>query len=166
LFDSRTLSLRDSYDPDARERARLQAIGDANDWIVMNLTIAKEAYANGDLARAVIHGERAGHTMDEGSSPRHRGFPDYALQEPLSHLFGEKSYPKPGTPEQINLEAGIQYRWDIIRRKDVPIPQQPISSPGGLLQIPQKYLDEARENPTQPLRRPPRVVPDPIPGPF
>ncbi len=161
LFDQRALPLREVTTEEGLARGRLKAISDANDWIVRNLEIAREAWARGDYRTAVTHGERAGHTMDEGSSPGHKGFQDYALQSPIAHLDAEKKYPEPGTPAQVELEAGVRWRWDIIRNPNVPMPRREdfYGSPEGLLQTPKEYLDYAREHPSYGPPRPPDPQP-------
>jgi len=86
------------------------------------------------------------HTVQEGSSPVHRGFQDWATQNGAAHVYAERRYPAAGTRERAELEGATQWAHDIFTGA-APTPKQFFDPDTGLLNLPQRYLPEQFRTP-------------------
>src|SRR5262249_49152331 len=116
---------------------------------------ARTAFDNGDLTTGYTALGKVMHPGTDATSPRHRGFQDFGPEAgPLRlfgflHVWGERNYPRSGSREQVELEATVQWFFDIAHRR-ADMPEWGNLYRDGYLNIPEKYLQEARENPAAP----------------
>jgi hypothetical protein len=124
---------------------RKNYIGLCEALVQKELMAAIEARKANDLQIALAALGKAMHTLEDATSPAHRGFQVWSFQfgiwEMASHVFKERVYPDDSAPDryQSHLEGVVQYAYDIYTEK-TPMPASFFDPASGSLILPTSYL--------------------------
>jgi len=128
-----------------RDRATEIKLG--NQHVERQILAAQAAAKRGDQKAMAEHLGNAIHTVQDASSPTHRGFQTYEGNL-LEHSGPERRYPAAGTREARELEGGTQYVYDIFRGAQ-KMPEKGFFNEQGTLNLPEGY----GERPQQPAEK-------------
>lgn len=126
------------------------AIQQANEFVTTRLNNAKEALKSGDLNRAYSELGDAMHTLQDATSPSHRGFQVWdersSTYAQAMHSRVERNYPDASTRERNELEGVTRWIYDIFQGK-AEMPENFFDPVTGYLLLPEKYLQpQSQEN--------------------
>jgi hypothetical protein len=120
-------------------------IGLSETLVQQELMAAIGARKANNLQAALAALGKAMHTLEDATSPAHRGFQvwsfKFGIWEMATHVFKERVYPNDSAPDrnQSHLEGAVQYAYDIYTEK-TPMPASFFDPASGSLILPTSYL--------------------------
>jgi hypothetical protein len=141
MWDSKSLTNKNP----ALRVDRAHAIASADLLVKDRLHAAAVALKEHRMTEAYRALGDAIHTLQDATSPSHRGFQDWGTQSHKDHVMAERGYPGARTNERAELEGATRWALDIAEGK-ASTPEHFFDPASGLLQLPDQY----RRNVTPP----------------
>jgi RHS repeat-associated protein len=121
---------------DDRAGTRAEAIQNANNAVMARLLGARAQAAGSDAFFEEL-GD-AIHTLQDATSPSHRGFQDWHPQSVGKHSDAERRYPAEGSAERAELEGVTRWAGDIATSK-ADMPGRFFNPDSGRVELPDSY---------------------------
>lgn len=127
---------------------RAQVINQANTFVKTKLEKAMASQQAGRVEEAYRNLGDAIHTLQDATSPSHRGFQvwddDASWTHKLGHVEAERKYPAEGSVEYRQIVGVTQWAYDIFTGK-ARMPERFFEPQTGALNLPTQYTIEVKE---------------------